>query len=313
MSFTKFGVFFSSVLLLGLASGAAWANDKIVSALNIPPGQPAPIIQDNGAASWPTNRNSAPSTLYEGAKWNSASAITWSLANSPGTTDLPFSGYMGSQYEALVQQAFETWAAASGLTFEKVADSSESDIRLGWGEFNTPSTRVVGHTMCQAQSGRFLPGVIIRLEDPLQDPLVAGTVGTLTYSGTHAIFYQVILHEIGHALGLADNNDPNSIMYYEATGANNTLARNDVAGIRKLYGSEVEARALQAAASAPPGAQMDSQIHPLSRTAESLQANQRAPASSVSPVAVNPSNSVVAANPSPVFAESPCIECPAGH
>lgn len=170
MSFTKFGVFFSSVLLLGLASGAAWANDKIVSALNIPPGQPAPIIQDNGAASWPTNRNSAPSTLYEGAKWNSASAITWSLANSPGTTDLPFSGYMGSQYEALVQQAFETWAAASGLTFEKVADSSESDIRLGWGEFNRPQPEWWGIPCARHNQGGFFPASSSGLRIPYKIP-----------------------------------------------------------------------------------------------------------------------------------------------
>ena len=134
---------------------------------------------------------------------------------------------MGSQYEPFVQQAFRTWAAASGLTFEEVADSDQADIRLGWGDFNTSSSGIVGHTLCQAQSGQFLPGAIIRLEDPAQDSLVAGVGNTLTYSGTNAIFYQVILHEIGHAMGLADNDDPTSVMYYEATGANNSPAIND--------------------------------------------------------------------------------------
>jgi hypothetical protein len=166
---------------------------------------------------------------------------------------------MGSQYEALVQQAFQIWAAASGLTFEEVADSSQSDIRLGWGDFNTSSTLVVGHTMCQAESGHLLPDVIIRLEDPSQDPLVAGTGNTLTYSGTDANLYQVILHEIGHALGLADNNDPSSVMHYEATGANNALDTNDVARIQTLYRSPTLAtQARQAAASKLSGSSLKS-------------------------------------------------------
>ena len=51
MSHKQFVVFFSSILLLTLAGGPAWANDKILSAVRNPSGQSAPIIQDNGAAS----------------------------------------------------------------------------------------------------------------------------------------------------------------------------------------------------------------------------------------------------------------------
>ena len=163
-----FVVVFSSILLLALATGTAWANDRIVSTVKIPPAQPAPIIQDNGAASGDirlnctevasscttnSNNSSTDFTLYEGAKWNRGSVITWSIADRPGTADSPFSSYLGSQYEALVRQAFQTWAAASSITFEEVADSSQSDIRLGWGDFNTSSTGVVGNTMSEAESG----------------------------------------------------------------------------------------------------------------------------------------------------------------
>jgi len=57
----------------------------------------------------------------------------------------------------------------------------------------------------------------------------------LTYSGTAATLEQVIQHEIGHALGLADDSDPNSIMYYELTANNPTLDSTDIAGIQALY------------------------------------------------------------------------------
>jgi predicted Zn-dependent protease len=256
-----FLVIFGSTLLLALAAGTARANDpaqnpaagsaqdlSLVSS-GTGPASPVPAVESR------TDRS-----IYEGAKWNSGSVITWSIADTPGPADSSFSGYMGSQYEGLVRQAFQTWAAASGLNFEEVADSSLSDIRLGWGNFNTASTRVVGYTLWRAQSGRLLPNNIIRLEDPLQDPLVAGTGGTLIYSGTNANLYQVFLHEIGHALGLADNHDPDSVMHSEATGANNTLASNDVAGIRSLYGSPtvVTHAATQAAASELSGTSMNS-------------------------------------------------------
>jgi hypothetical protein len=45
-----------------------------------------------------------------------------------------------------------------------------------------------------------------------------------------------IITQIGHALGLGDNANPNSIMYYEATGSNQTLDGTDIAGVQSLYG-----------------------------------------------------------------------------
>ncbi|MGD0225813.1 MAG: hypothetical protein ABSF71_26070 [Terriglobia bacterium] len=51
MSYKKFVVVFSSIVMLALATGMAWANDPIVPTARIPPGQPALIIQDKGAAS----------------------------------------------------------------------------------------------------------------------------------------------------------------------------------------------------------------------------------------------------------------------
>ena len=259
----RFILVFSSILVLALVTGRAWANDPIVSTEKT---EMSPLTQSSAARSTqnlslvspaagpasplPANEISTDTAHYEGAKWNTGAVITWSIADHPGTADSPFSGYMGSQYEALVQQAFQAWAAASGLTFEEVVDSSQSDIRLGWGNFNTSSTSVVGYTACVMRSGELQPNVIIRVEDPAQVPLVAGPGNTLTYSGTHASLSQVIMHEIGHALGLADNNDPNSVMYYQATGANNTLDTNDVAGIQTLYGSLTLApQAREAAAS----------------------------------------------------------------
>ena len=52
--------------------------------------------------------------------------------------------------------------------------------------------------------------------DPDDGERGQGTVsdggGQLTEAGTHATFSQTLVHEIGPALGFADNADPNSIM-----------------------------------------------------------------------------------------------------
>ena len=184
--------------------------------------------------------------LYEGAKWDKTRPITWSLATSAGSADSPFSGYMDKQYKALVQRAFDAWEKASGLTFQEVADSSKSDIRLGWGAFNTSASGVIGYTTYGNNGGNFDPGVTIRLEDPTQTALKANADGSMSYSGTNADLYQVIVHEVGHALGLADNADAKSVMYYKSTGANSTLNANDIAGMQALYGDSKPSLAVQA-------------------------------------------------------------------
>jgi len=45
----------------------------------------------------------------------------------------------------------------------------------------------------------------------------------------------VILHEIGHAIGLGDSADPTSIMYATASSSDRTLSSADGAAVRALY------------------------------------------------------------------------------
>ncbi|MGF6767460.1 hypothetical protein P3T24_007824 [Paraburkholderia sp. GAS33] len=116
----------------------------------------------------------------------------------------------------------------------------------------------VGYTTYQSQGGQMAPGANIELEDPNQDALVAGAGGQLTYSGTEATLEQVLLHEIGHALGLVDNSDQSSIMYYALGSGNQSLDSTDIAGIQSLYGPG--AASATSAASAAVDRQVDQMI-----------------------------------------------------
>jgi hypothetical protein len=190
------------------------------------------VAFDSAAAS--EAGTTAPSAIFENAVWTS-DVITWSFA--AGGSSSGFSSSMTAQEEAVVEQAVQAWAAASGLIFEEVPDSPSADIRIGLGDFNSSNSGVLGYTSYLSDAGQLEPGAVVRLEDPNETPLTADTAGDLTYSGTDATFYQVALHEIGHALGLADNADPNSVMYYQASTSNQQLDATDVAEITALYGS----------------------------------------------------------------------------
>jgi len=174
--------------------------------------------------------------VYEAVHWKQP-VITWSMAQQGSE----FSRYMDSEQETAIAQAFTVWSEASGLQFQEVTDSTQANIRFGWGDFNTAETGVIGLTTLGVSHDRLKQQAIVRLEDSRQDALLVGQTGELTYSGTDATFSQVLLHEIGHALGLADSTDQNSIEYYYLGGENRTLSASDRETIQALYGTTQQA------------------------------------------------------------------------
>jgi hypothetical protein len=172
-------------------------------------------------------------SVMEAAMWDHK-VITWSLADAKGDTNSAFSAKIDPAHEASVKKAFDAWAAASGLTFKEVADSSASNIRIGWSDLDTADTGAVGYTTFKAKDGR-ISSAQIRLEDPTKTALTPGASGT--YAGTDATFQQVVEHEIGHAIGLGSNADPTSIMFYELGLQNRTLGATDRSGAQAIYGN----------------------------------------------------------------------------
>ena len=169
----------------------------------------------------------------EGPKWTTP-VVTWSLAAAGGV----FTDSIAPVYQALVQQAAAEWDDVAGITLQQVADSASADIRIGFGEFGAGAGEI-GETDYSYYSGTpetFAPGVTVRVEDPVEHGL-ATVAGTAIYTGTQTSMYQVILHEVGHALGLNHSTDVNAVMYPSAGAANRDLDASDIAGIQSLYGA----------------------------------------------------------------------------
>jgi predicted Zn-dependent protease len=197
---------------------------------------------DAGGTSVTVSGAQARDYSLEHAGWNTGT-ITWSFAASNFSTDAatPFSSAITQDaYQAVIRTAFARWSQVSGLTFVNEADGAGVDIRVGWGSFGSggeagqATVNYVGGTTSDPEAYAPLPDAIVRLEDPSVTPLsLVG--GAYTYQGETTTLYQVALHEIGHALGLAHSTDTNAVMGPIAGTSNPDLDASDIAGIQALY------------------------------------------------------------------------------
>ncbi len=172
----------------------------------------------------------------EGKKWQSGQ-ITWSFEVANYAADAGravFSHSMSPVYQLLVQQAVQRWSSVSGLVFTQVADSNTVDIRIGFGTLDTALTDHIGLTSLTGNGPFLSPDVIVRIEDPAQEPIVNSN-GVLTYRDYSSQFYQIVLHELGHALGLDHSPDPSAVMWSSSGPANRDLDLSDIAGIHAIY------------------------------------------------------------------------------
>ncbi len=171
---------------------------------------------------------------FEGAK-RASTTISWSFGTQTYLADAryAYSDPIDPIYQSTVRAAFARWSSVSSLNFLEVGDAPSNAIRIGFGRFS--SAAVVGETAFSYGAGLLRPDTILRLLDPAITPLTLNARGGWVYDTTAITLYQVVLHEIGHALGLGHTTDPLTNMYPVATAANTDLALGDIQGINSLY------------------------------------------------------------------------------
>lgn len=174
--------------------------------------------------------------------FGTGATITWSLmgtgtscaAEFAGCTITALADFMPAGYLAEVQQAFAAWSAVANVTFVQVADdgaafnapTASGDIRLGGHAFDG-ALGVLAHGYYPPNNGNTAAGDI---------HFDVSEQWKLAFGGPGFDIFQVLTHELGHALGLDHTGVPNSLMNPFYTEAFAGPQADDIAGMQFIYG-----------------------------------------------------------------------------
>jgi len=150
-------------------------------------------------------------------RWNHTN-ITYSIANS-------LRQFNAQDVNAVIAQAFQSWANVTPLTFTQV--NGRGDINIQFAAIDGP-LNILGET---CPPGESCAG------DVTFDNAENWTLGPPDPQGYQNIsFLGVASHEFGHAIGLLHTTDATALMYPEYSPYDLQPAPDDIAGIQRLYG-----------------------------------------------------------------------------
>lgn len=176
---------------------------------------------------------------YLGFKWGirafglPAGPVSWSFSSQPGTIAM-----VETAYRSEVISAFNRWGAIADVAFSQLPDGSNADIEISWDAIDG-TNGIVG----LASYRTTLTGA--QLEGPSSVTIELDIADYDRNAGSAAVqassFEMVVAHEIGHALGLEHDTDPNALLYDTLPALSDystfSLSPSDIAAIQILYGA----------------------------------------------------------------------------
>jgi hypothetical protein len=129
--------------------------------------------------------------------------------------------------QELIEAAIQTWNNTGLVSLELVEAGSEFDVLCSWKRNAHDGCPNFGHDSSVAHTGPLTDANFIHLDSGRDWSSQAPEALPLE---------QVLLHELGHALGLGHSNDPAAVMHPNYDDRRNIPNRSDLAGLASLYG-----------------------------------------------------------------------------
>ena len=169
--------------------------------------------------------------------FGTGATVTWSLQVAglcDGGPCVGLAAFMPAGFLAAIQAAFNAWSAVANLTFIQVGDAGcnfnavcpQGDIRVTGHVFDGPGG-VLAHGFFPPANGVTAAGDI---------HFDVGDLWKIGFGGPGFDIFQVMAHELGHALGLNHTAVPNSLMNPFYTEAFSGPQADDIAGMQYIYG-----------------------------------------------------------------------------
>jgi hypothetical protein len=180
--------------------------------------------------------------LY-GVPWSDPQHLTLSFAPDvtqiAGHTSTLFAALDAEMPPAVWQQqvlaAVQAWVVNANISVGVVSDGGQpfGAPGLTQGDPRFGDIRIGAQPMAAAALSVSVP----------HDPYLSGTWSgdillnsNIDFTAAGSNLYNVMLHEFGHVLGLADNDDPTSVMYHDITSLPAAPSSADIAALQALYG-----------------------------------------------------------------------------
>lgn len=177
--------------------------------------------------------------------FGTGAVVTWSLMPSGATMEpgeglsSALSSFMPAGFLAAIQAAFDAWSAVANLTFVQLTEVGVCNFQAAG--CNQGDIRIAGTNLGGA-GGTLAHGYY----PPSNGGLAAGDIHFDVNDGWDLVFdgtgdgafsiFQVMAHELGHALGLDHTLVPASLMNAFYTEAFSGPQADDIAGMQFIYG-----------------------------------------------------------------------------